>query len=87
MTTHTPTICKAIRFHASFFEVMKQEGFFRWMDGVTEEYWLSELHFGENWFSNGVVEFKIIRGTDGRDEFVNFRSLKHDTIEALAEAA
>lgn len=87
MATSTHTIRKTIRFHASFFEAMKEQGFFRWSEWMTTEMWLSDLHFGENWFSNGVVEFKILRDEFGQDEFVNFRSLKHDMIEALAAAA
>lgn len=77
---------KMITKHTALFDTMKANGFFVNPHEQVETF-IQDMRAGENWYSNGAVEFKILKGLDGRDELVNFRGIKHPVMDEVFNAA
>lgn len=69
---------KKIENHEELFSFMKVNGF-NVFDSLTVDEFLENMNW-ENWFSNGVVDVKILNHTFGELHLANFRDSQHPVI-------
>lgn len=79
-------LLKRINDYSQLFDVMKNNNFFSNPNEQVETF-LKDLHVGENWFSNLVVDIKIMRDEFGEDRLYNYRNIQHRVIDELFNAA